>query len=561
MINNGGFESSANCGQFDTPYNIPAPSIDCWIPLSNTPDLYKRNCTTGTNSGFNLGVSTYSSSPPTNSHVGGSTNNNFIGLYGPFYEAIQTQLSSPLISNQQYVISFWAKNNNGVSSTGVIAPISISSYNGLLAPINLMSGIPFQTQVPSSVQIVPTTSVPNDNSWHYYSYTFTFPLGTPNYNNLALYTGYLNGFSYVFIDDVSILPVNNGTFTLPATICSNQTIPDLKTYLSGLPLTGVFSGLGVSLSGGIYKFNAAIVPLGINTISYTYTNSSNCSVTIYCNITVIQAPSVPVITGSVSVCTTSSPTKTYSTTLGTGETATWSIVSGAGAGTIANPNSASTNITWTTLPATLKLTITNSAGCTSSTNLNIGSVCSTCSCLNNLTLTKSVGINGTGLYLTIGGNTCTQDFVTDSINFGDGSPIEYDNGGYSYHQYMTSGNYTVTYTITLLGGCTATAKFLISAIGCSTCDPSSKINSIQDITENNQYKMEVNPNPTNGFLNVRINNYVGKVNIQVIDINGRVVSEYKNEEFNIEKSLNLNNLQTGMYVLKVSGDSLNFTQK
>jgi len=71
----------------------------------------------------------------------------------------------------------------------------------------------------------------------------------------------------------------------------------------------------------------------------------------------------------------------------------------------------------------------------------------------------------------------------------------------------------------------------------------------------------VYPNPTNGLLNVRINNYVGKVNIQVIDINGRIVNEYKNEDFNIEKSLNLNNLQTGMYVLKVSGDSLNFTQK
>lgn len=71
----------------------------------------------------------------------------------------------------------------------------------------------------------------------------------------------------------------------------------------------------------------------------------------------------------------------------------------------------------------------------------------------------------------------------------------------------------------------------------------------------------VYPNPTNGLLNIRINNYFGKVNIQVIDINGRIVNEYKNEDFNIEKSLNLNNLQTGMYVLKVSGDSLNFTQK
>jgi extracellular elastinolytic metalloproteinase len=103
----------------------------------------------------------------------------------------------------------------------------------------------------------------------------------------------------------------------------------------------------------------------------------------------------------------------------------------------------------------------------------------------------------------------------------------------------------------------------------------SSIDEVEDFTEpaagpnctlstnyfENQELFRVYPNPTNGLLNVRINNYVGKVNIQVIDINGRIVSEYKNEEFNIEKSLNLNNLQTGVYVLKVTGDSLNFTQK
>lgn len=71
----------------------------------------------------------------------------------------------------------------------------------------------------------------------------------------------------------------------------------------------------------------------------------------------------------------------------------------------------------------------------------------------------------------------------------------------------------------------------------------------------------VYPNPTNGSLNLRINNYVGKVNIQIIDINGRLVNDFKNEDFNIEKTLNLNALQTGVYVLKVTGDNINFTQK
>ena len=71
----------------------------------------------------------------------------------------------------------------------------------------------------------------------------------------------------------------------------------------------------------------------------------------------------------------------------------------------------------------------------------------------------------------------------------------------------------------------------------------------------------VYPNPTNGDLNIRINGYDGKINIQLIDINGRIVNEYINEDFNVEKSLNLNTLQTGVYILKVSGDSLNFTQR
>ena len=77
----------------------------------------------------------------------------------------------------------------------------------------------------------------------------------------------------------------------------------------------------------------------------------------------------------------------------------------------------------------------------------------------------------------------------------------------------------------------------------------------------NNDMLRIYPNPTNGFINIRINNYVGKVNFQVIDINGRIVSEYKNQDFNVEKALDLNNLQSGVYVIKIIGDDLNFTEK
>jgi hypothetical protein len=45
---------------------------------------------------------------------------------------------------------------------------------------------------------------------------------------------------------------------------------------------------------------------------------------------------------------------------------------------------------------------------------------------------------------------------------------------------------------------------------------------------------------------IRIKQFVGKVNIQVIDINGRVVYSVKNEYFSSEK-LNLNDLTSEYY--------------
>lgn len=81
-----------------------------------------------------------------------------------------------------------------------------------------------------------------------------------------------------------------------------------------------------------------------------------------------------------------------------------------------------------------------------------------------------------------------------------------------------------------------------------------------DYFDNNDM-LRIYPNPTNGLINVRINNYIGKVNFKVIDINGRIVGEFKDQDFNVEKALDLNSLQSGVYVIKIIGDNLNYTQK
>lgn len=69
------------------------------------------------------------------------------------------------------------------------------------------------------------------------------------------------------------------------------------------------------------------------------------------------------------------------------------------------------------------------------------------------------------------------------------------------------------------------------------------------------------PNPTNGLLNIRINGYEGKATINVVDVNGRLVKSFQNNNFNTESSIDLSNLQAGVYVVKVVADSLNYTQK
>ncbi|HEX8270967.1 MAG TPA: T9SS-dependent M36 family metallopeptidase [Flavobacterium sp.] len=73
--------------------------------------------------------------------------------------------------------------------------------------------------------------------------------------------------------------------------------------------------------------------------------------------------------------------------------------------------------------------------------------------------------------------------------------------------------------------------------------------------------IRVYPNPSNGMVNVRINQFSGKVKMQVVDINGRVVFTAADDDFNVEKTIDLNHLASGVYLLKLQGEALNVTRK
>jgi hypothetical protein len=69
------------------------------------------------------------------------------------------------------------------------------------------------------------------------------------------------------------------------------------------------------------------------------------------------------------------------------------------------------------------------------------------------------------------------------------------------------------------------------------------------------------PNPSNGLLNININNYAGKLQIKVYDINGREVFSQNSIDFNTFSSINLESLSAGMYILKLQGEDLNYSEK
>ncbi|MGX7667267.1 T9SS-dependent M36 family metallopeptidase [Flavobacterium pedocola] len=77
----------------------------------------------------------------------------------------------------------------------------------------------------------------------------------------------------------------------------------------------------------------------------------------------------------------------------------------------------------------------------------------------------------------------------------------------------------------------------------------------------NQNLVRIYPNPTRGILNIAIHNYVGKLSVQVYDLNGRLVFDDETVNFSSEHTARLNGLENGVYLIKLKGENLEYTQK
>ena len=77
---------------------------------------------------------------------------------------------------------------------------------------------------------------------------------------------------------------------------------------------------------------------------------------------------------------------------------------------------------------------------------------------------------------------------------------------------------------------------------------------VSSYLQNNIIDCDIFPNPTNNFINIILQNVNNKSTIQLIDLFGKVI--YRNEiTLNSKyKQIDVNTIQKGMYVLKISNE-------
>lgn len=419
MLNNNEFENNAVCGNLGS---SPSTQVDCWTNYANSPDVLTRNCTF--NGAFNIPTPL---SNPVSDSWSGSPNDAFLGMgdwnlnNGTYYqEGVQTLLNNPITQNGVYTLSFRARVSNNVF--GSPAPVGQNeqlTFGGNvsttpLVPIGSISSLPA-----SLSQLGLPITIIHDNTWHYYTQTFTYS-GSNNLNTFILLntsnmvTPAPHGSGYFYIDDVKLTQSNlSVSLNLPAIICQNQPIADLSTYLTPPVVGGVFSGPGVTVSGGIYSFNPTTAGVGNHVINFSYTNNLGCVINIGSNISVVSA--------NINVTASATPNTIcagqFATLNATGGTIyNWQPGNGSGSSISVNPGANTPYV----------VTVTDANGCqaTASTLVTVTN-CNPCSnCPNALAPTGVLSANppANQVYcltnnITISGNvTISQSEVKISPN-------------------------------------------------------------------------------------------------------------------------------------------------
>jgi Secretion system C-terminal sorting domain len=347
LINNGSFEmTNWECTSIAFSNN----HVSCWSRYRSSPDLYGRNCAFSSqdipipNSYTGVSMDTWNN--------GADNNNHFVGLWGHAFgtaideEAIQSLLTSPLVSGSSYTLRFWAMVADSWNSSD--APIAICSSEQPLVASGQNYNVDLLNQLGNHI------IVPGDGQWHYLEMTFQYDL-PQSANNIII--GYDASFvpiddnRFVFLDDISLIPNEVGNLNIqPNTLCTAQIIEDLSGF--AVPPGGTFSGPGVTEIAGIFSFDASVVGVGTHTIIYEHTNNLGCEIYLTDEITVLNSTTFQVAAAPDAVfCAGQSYTLSVLDPIA-GATYTWSpstgLSSDTGISVTANPTTTTTyNVTTT----------------------------------------------------------------------------------------------------------------------------------------------------------------------------------------------------------------------
>lgn len=220
-----------------------------------------------------------------NGYAGIITFSNFDPASRPIYnEIICTRLKQPLSPNTQYQLTFeyaLSLNSNPFSIQAFLSP----------NPPNIFSTGNFT--VGSNDILVNNPTISNGTGWQ----TVTLNIDdTGNGGQLFLYIGAISNpiytqpnpqgnlpsfpsvvsASHYYIDNVSLMPIDNTIFNLPPTICNRGMITDLSDYILNADPNGTFSGVGVINTNDIFSFNPIIAGIGNHIIEYTVNSANGC---------------------------------------------------------------------------------------------------------------------------------------------------------------------------------------------------------------------------------------------------------------------------------------------
>ena len=374
MLPNGGFEDT-NDDVVCEPYLFQ--HLVCWRSLTQTPSLFGRDCEENPLNTIPL-TSTFSdpAGVDTWDDGGDGSNNRFVMLRGTsgagengiYEESVQARLSTPILPGATYTLSFWARVGDGTSFTLPIPDATVTFCGHSVYPYN-PPGCPECEYTPTDYDAeLWTVTVPYnelDNTWQYFTTTFTYDGSFPLRNLIVGYNATENTewseITAVFVDDINLEPIPPD-FDLPSPLCIGNILEDLEGY-APVP-GGTFEGDGVLFNGTEYFFFAT--EAGVFEVDYTFTDPNNplCPITVTTEIEVMNAtvPSViaqadpgPVVCPGGSVTLNASGADTY----------TWSpsqwLDTDEGAQVVATPGS---SLSYT-------VTGTNAEGCFNTATIDI----------------------------------------------------------------------------------------------------------------------------------------------------------------------------------------------